>query len=368
MKSKQRKTYSSSLDSSVGWIHRSIRAGGRGSSAYFGLWGTWSRSYPETTGYIIPTLLEYAEENESNHSAEVAIDLGNWLLDIQHEEGYWYGGFHPPDRPEPSVFNTAQILLGLVALYKRSGKPAWISAAERGARWLADAVTEEGVWLEGNYKNGYNPAYYSRVAWPLLAVWSETQVGHFRTAAERVLDRVVSLRSEEGGFEKWGFEEKGPAYTHTIAYTLRGLIESARIVGKWSPWGAATEKALEHLYRQAELRGGRLPGAYTTNWEPVDYYTCPTGNAQLALCFLKYFEREGDLRLLNASCKLVDSVCTAQSQNPFLGGLKGAMPGSRPLWGRYMIFRYPNWAAKFASDALIELMKKVDEAEANLYE
>jgi hypothetical protein len=258
-------------------------------------------------------------------------------------------------------------LLGLIALYNWSGEQRWLVAAEQGAGWLADAVTKEGTWPNGNYKEGYNPAYYSRVAWPMLAVWNETQNKNLRRAAERVLQRIVGLRLAEGGFAKWGFEEGEAAYTHTIAYTLRGLIESANIIGEWSPWGEATERALERLYRESELRGGRLPGAYTTNWEAVDYYTCPTGNAQIALCLLKFYELEEDLRLLNAACKLVDSVCTAQSQNPLISGLNGGIPGSQPVWGRYMIFRYPNWAAKFASDALMELIDKVDEVEAKLY-
>lgn len=31
----------------------------------------------------------------------------------------------------------------------------------------------------------------------------------------------------------------------------------------------------------------------------------------------------------------------------------GAIAGSFPIWGRYSMFEYPNWAAKFFADALI---------------
>jgi len=33
--------------------------------------------------------------------------------------------------------------------------------------------------------------------------------------------------------------------------------------------------------------------------------------------------------------------------------VRGAIAGSYPLWGRYLRWRYPNWAAKFFLDALL---------------
>jgi hypothetical protein len=32
-------------------------------------------------------------------------------------------------------------------------------------------------------------------------------------------------------------------------------------------------------------------------------------------------------------------------------GLRGAIPGSHPIWGRYAPLTYPNWATKFFVDA-----------------
>ena len=33
--------------------------------------------------------------------------------------------------------------------------------------------------------------------------------------------------------------------------------------------------------------------------------------------------------------------------------MRGAIPGSAPIWGAYSRFEFPNWAAKFFADALI---------------
>jgi hypothetical protein len=36
------------------------------------------------------------------------------------------------------------------------------------------------------------------------------------------------------------------------------------------------------------------------------------------------------------------------------------VPGSQPIWGEYLRYRYPNWAAKFHLDALLLLVRGVD--------
>ena len=335
--------YEASLQGAAEWLLRSIAHGQGGSCAYYGAWGQWAKPYPETTGYIIPTLLDYAGHTGAAQPRAAALGLGEWLLSIQDPGGYWHGGTHPAPRPNPSVFNTAQILLGLAALYRETGAERWIEAAQRGAGWL------------GNYRDGFNPSYYTRVAWPMLEVWKVTREAAVREAAERVLHAILARRRENGVIAGWGFAPGKPAFTHTIAYTLRGLIESARLLDDWPAYGQPAEAALERLFRQAELRRGRLPGAYHEDWSKVDTYTCLTGNAQVALCLLAYEARTPDLRLVNAACKLVDGVCASQSLRHPVAGIRGAVAGSSPLWGRYLTMRYPNWAAKFHGDALMRL-------------
>ena len=58
------------------------------------------------------------------------------------------------------------------------------------------------------------------------------------------------------------------------------------------------------------------------------------------------------------SIKLVDYVCNQQKK---LKNYKlGSVAGSKPLWGKYVKFRYPNWAAKkcHTNDSLILLLMK----------
>ena len=354
------KKYIDCIDESIAWLQRSIYEDG-GSSAYFGAWGQWANSYPETTGYLIPTLLNYAKFSSSDKVIEIARKLGRWLLSIQGNGGYWHGMMHPPSEHNPSVFNTAQILLGLCALHRVDEKGPWLSAAQDGARWLVDGLNSNGRWPAGNYKGDFNPSYYTRVAWPLLEVGKLADEPDFRASAKQVLSRILDRRTDSGSFLGWGFEPDASAYTHTIAYTLRGFLESARILDDWKTYGKPVEKALDRLYRHTELSNGTLPGAYGTNWEKETHFTCLTGNVQVAICLLKYDSHESDLRLVNAACKLVDGVADSQSRSHPVPSLRGAIPGSKPLWGRYMRFRYPNWAVKFFCDALLLLIERLRE-------
>ena len=351
--------YERHLTATIDWLHRSIDHGNGGSCAYYGVWGQWSKPYPETTGYIIPTLLSFAQYKGEEKHHDAAVGLGEWLLGIQDAKGYWHGGTYPPSKENPSIFNTAQILLGLNALYRATKEDRWLTSARRGAMWLAQGVGTEGQWRQGNYRSGFNPSYYTRVAWPMLDTWALTHDSPIREAAERVLKAILARRKENGVIGGWGFDPGKPAFTHTIAYTIRGLMESARLLENWETYGAPVEAATEYLFRQAELSRGQLAGAFFEDWKKVKSYTCLTGNAQVAICLLLLEGREPDLRLVNASCKLVDFVCNAQSLNHIIADRQGGVAGSRPIWGRYLTMRYPNWAAKFHSDALMMLIHRL---------
>ena len=92
------KSYADKVDEKVRWkaleqiiawfLHNQSNMKDAGFGSYY-LHTGWSSSYPETTGYIIPTLLRYAAKNDyepARVSAENALD---WLLEIQKPEGGW---------------------------------------------------------------------------------------------------------------------------------------------------------------------------------------------------------------------------------------------------------------------------------------
>lgn len=349
--------YEKHLHATIQWLKRSSHSLG-GSSAYFRLYAGWNKPYPETTGYIIPTLLNYSKQFQSQSHESLAVEYGDWLLNIQNPDGSWNGGFYPPQKLNPSVFNTGQILLGLLALHQYHHEAKWEEAAHRGANWLVQQLEPDGLWEKGHYGD-FNPTYYTRIAWPILAVGKSSGDSRLMESAIRVLDKLADRRNANGTFSNWGFKKNQPAFTHTIAYTIRGFIEASLILDDWEKYGGKVEDTLNKIYTLAELNRGRLAGAYDTNWEPVNYYSCLTGNVQLAICLMKWHEHNHDLRLVNAASKLIDYVCDTQYLNSPFQFLNGAVAGSNPIWGRYLIFRYPNWAAKFHADALMMLLDTI---------
>lgn len=354
-----------SLKETIEWLNNTKRPIG-GSSAQFSLINGWSNPYPETTGYIIPTLLNYGLKYNDEKVIKTALDFGEWLLEIQGEGGYWNGGLHPPNKVNPSIFNTGQILFGMHSLYDYTKDNKWLEAGMKGSEWLANGVGESGLWDEGHY-NDFNPTYYTRVAWPMLSIAKVTDNIMIRDKALTVLDTLLKRKHENGTFDGWEFTKGKPAFTHTIAYTIRGFIESSIVINDWERYGKPLEITIDKLYRLAELNNGRLAGAYYKDWKAVNYYSCLTGNAQVALCLMRWHQQNPDLRLVNAASKLIEFVCDSQSRGSIVKSTKGAIAGSRPIWGRYIMFRYPNWAAKFYADSIM-LFHEVIEKEKSFDE
>jgi hypothetical protein len=338
--------YKSSLDKSIQWLKGTEKFSG-GSSAYSAFGLAWSKAYPETTGYIIKTLLDYDRLYTDSVSKELALRFGTWLLSIQNDNGSWNGGFHPNLKASPSVFNTAQIIIGLHALFIDSKDVIWKEAMQKAALWLSNNVNEEGFWNEGHY-NDFNPTYYTRVAWPMLLANEILKENIISASALKVLDKMSSRVLSNGSFEYWGFKKDQPAFTHTIAYTIRGFIESSILIQDWDRYAKLTEPAIDRLYKFSELNGGRLPGYLDNDWRIKGNFSCLTGNAQVAYCFFLMYNQHSDLRFVNAGTKLLEYNISKQSRS-------GAIAGSSPIYSKYMRMRYPNWAAKFHADAIMKL-------------
>ena len=357
--------YQHHLDITGRWCQLSAEKGLGGSCAYFSPLLGWFKPYPETTGYLIPTLLNLHKHFGCLKYQQTAYELGNWLSNIQNKNGSWNGGLHPAKNSGGSVFNTGQILKGMAALYRDSKDQRWLDIGSHGAQWLAAKVDQNGLWPAGDYKASQTPSYYTHVAWPMLEIWQVNREPGIRKAAERYLDKMLTRIRDNGVVSHWGFKDDGPAFTHTIAYTIRGFQESARLVDDYDRYGVPMETALEVIYRKSELSNGRLAGSFDENWDAIGNFVCLTGNAQLAICLLLMEAQKPDLRLVNAAAKLVDFVAKVQRQTTPLTGVNGAVAGSYPLWGKYMIGRYPNWAAKYFCDSLLLIQHRIKAEQIN---
>ena len=75
----------------------------------------------------------------------------------------------------------------------------------------------------------------------------------------------------------------------------------------------------------------------------------------MALIWLKLYTQNGEPKYRDAARSSVDFVLRHHDIHASDPAVRGAVKGSRPVWGRYAPLSYPNWATKFLVDALLSL-------------
>lgn len=326
-----------------------------GVSGRYRLKGGWSSSYPETTGYIVPTLLALADVLQDHRFRERASRAVDFLLRLQLADGAFPAGEVHENISKPSVFNTAQILHGLVAWHAATRDPRALAAARRAGDWLVAAQDADGAWRKHQYLD-VTTTYTAHASCWLAELGRYARDPAYLRAAERHLEWVLTYRDRDTGWiDLAGFSTEDHqarlASTHTIAYTLWGMLFTSEIVDS-TDGVDAVRHAAHGAARRLEL-SGRLPGVLDCRWRACASYDCLTGNAQMALIWFRLFELDGDPRLLNAALKALDAVKAAQPMFSRQPGIRGGVPGSDPLWGDYLYMALPSWGAKFLIDALL---------------
>ena len=83
------------LTETAAWLCRAqdcTTTGDGGVARHYSLLDGWGPSYPETTGYIIPSLIELGTDRQDAQLIGRARRMLDWLLSIQFAEGGFQGG------------------------------------------------------------------------------------------------------------------------------------------------------------------------------------------------------------------------------------------------------------------------------------
>jgi len=353
------------LSAAIDWLGRAQDANGDGGvAARYRFSHGWTASYPETTGYIIPTFFNYATFIRDERYRQRALRMADWLLSVQHENGA-FPGHDVSQKGEPRVFNTGQALLGLVRAFRETGKEIYLQAGLRAGDWLVAMQEANGTWNKFAYYQRPH-TYYTEVDWPLLELFATTQTVSYYEAAAKHLNWTLPHQQPNGWIDKCGFRDDAAPFLHTIAYTIQGWLESGAILQPEQPvkniYVQAALRAAEALLHRYEIRGF-MAGQFDRSWQGTVTYSCLTGNAQTAINWLRLYELTRDARFLNSALKLNDYVKSTQDLKNNNPGTRGGIKGSQPVWGRYISYSYPNWAAKFFADALMLEVKLLRELE-----
>lgn len=346
-----------SLELSIKWLLSSQKNMTDGGMGTFYITNGWSTSYPETSGYIIPTLSSYLS-HQPKYREEInasIIKCANWLVSIQKPSGGWQSYYIEHNRPEV-VFNTGQVLRGLLIAYEFTKDEKYLQSMKKAADWLVEIQEENGSWIKMASMNQAR-VYDSYVSHPLLMVYEITQDEKYKRAAIKNLDWVLTQQLANGWFMNADNTEKhnDRPILHTISYTIDGLINSGMLLNdkKYLEAGKKAADQLLILFHQNKYLNGR----FDRSWIASEYMIC-TGCAQISIIWSLLYKYTLDQKYLVAVNKMNDQLIFIQRSCLTIDGDgNGAIPGSFPIWGKYEPFGFPNWATKYFADALMSELK-----------
>lgn len=321
----------------------------------------WQAAYPETTGYIIPTLFLAARHLGWSGLAVRAIQAARWEMEVQFENGAVQGGVIG-EPPTPAIFNTGQVLLGWLAAYHETGERDFADAARRAAEFLVSSLDDDGVWRRGNsmFADRRATNYNARTAWALAEAGAALGERRYTQAAGRALLTIAAQQHENGWIPACCLTDPAEPLLHTVAYAIRGLLEGGRVLGDGSLVEAAA-RAAKRIADAVDDRG-TLPGRLTAAWGGRVKWRCLTGEAQMANIWLRLEAITGDASWSQPVPRVLQALKATQSRGAGDPGIRGGIKGSCPMTGEYGRFEVLNWATKFFADALMRDERRAEYA------
>ncbi|MEM7226377.1 MAG: hypothetical protein AAF495_25615 [Pseudomonadota bacterium] len=339
------------IEEGVRWLARAQEnsaSSDGGVARQFSLVKGWGTSYPETTGYIVPTMIDYAEAHGADWALASARRMLDWLVAIQLADGAFQGGRIDSKPVVPVTFNTGQILIGLAAGARID--EAYRRPMERAADWLVETLDDDGCWRHhpSPWAMPGEKVYETHVSWGLFEA---ARVARDKAYGEAGLANVawaLSKTRDNGWPDLCCLTDPTRPLTHTLGYFLRGVLEAYRLSEQPELLEAARTTA-DGLMSALEDEG-RLPGRLTADWRPAVDWVCLTGSVQVAHCWLLLYGFTGDERYREAGFaanRFVRRTIRIEGEDEVRGAVKGAFP----VDGAYGTYQYLNWAAKFCVDS-----------------
>ena len=314
----------------------------------------WDVSYPETTGYIMTTLVEYGRRTGWAEPIERAHRMALWEGEIQMPAGAVQGGkLTSRDKQTPATFNTGMVLDGLVTVLQERNDPLVMTAAERAAGFLASDLTDEGLFAtNGEFvRKDAIKVYNVLCAWAMHRFGELTGSLRYRDLAVKAVQGALRFQEANGWFAENRLSDSQRPLTHTIGYAAQGVLEVG-IAAERDDFVAASERTLQSIIPRIS-RNGFLAGRFDASSRPIGNWSCLTGSAQLAIVGYRLCELRSDSSYGEAADELVNFLKALQRLETGNAGIDGALAGSFPIMGDYMTGGYPNWATKYLLDALM---------------
>lgn len=315
----------------------------------------WRPSYPETTGYIISSLLNFSQQQKDSEIREHALAMAHWEVEVQMLSGAVQGGpVCPIDKQSPAVFNTGMVLDGWTSVLEDHPDEIILKASNSAAHFLLKDQGEDGHFqTHGPFVTPNRIKTYNVLCgWGLYRLGTLVGNPAYKKAAIDVGEAALSQQQANGWFSNNCLNRPKAPLTHTIGYTLQGLLELGSLANHDS-FIHAVQKGVDPLLAKIHPNGF-LAGRFYSDWQPACFSSCLTGSAQIAIVCFRLFEILGEKKYQMAGDKLINFLKGVQCLDSEEPSLVGALAGSFPLFiGGYMTGGYPNWATKYFLDGLM---------------
>jgi hypothetical protein len=340
------------IDEAIAWLGRaqdnSITDDG-GVARHYSLISGWGSSYPETTGYIIPTMLDFSRSKGDDETRERARRMLDWLVSIEFPEGALQGGAIGAQPCVPGAFNTGQILIGLAAGVCAFGN-IYLEPMRRAADWLVNTQDADGCWRRYTSPFAYpgEKSYDTHIAWGLFEAARIDLETDYGQAGLANVEWTLGEQRGNGWFDRCCLGDPSEPLTHTIGYALRGLLEAYRFSNE-SRFLEAASRTADGLLTTID-KDGFIPGKLRSDWTPAVRWACLTGTLQIACCWLILYKMTGDRRYRNAAYA-ANRYARRRVHTNGRPETRGGVSGSFPVSGNFGKWEYLNWACKFLIDA-----------------
>jgi len=311
----------------------------------------WANSYPETTGYIVPSFYRYWALTGNEDYRDRAKRMVDWECEIQLPEGGVLAGALG-DSDKPTIFNTGQVLFGWARAYEIEKDERYSEAGLKAALWLCDVMDEDGCWRKFGspmtLSEGIN-VYNTRSAWGMVRIHEITGEQRVLDCAIKNLEWALTQAKPNGWLENNCLQNNEQPFLHTIAYAMRGFLEIGLYANREDFMHQAI-KIGDAMLSQLPANGF-MPGCFDKDWNPAVKWSCLTGNAQMAINWGRLYKITGEEKYREAVVRI--NAFTKTTQKLAGGGDEvGGIKGSHPVNGGYHPWQIPNWPAKFFADAL----------------
>jgi len=313
----------------------------------------WIPSYPETTGYIIPTMFDYSHLVKSEEIYDRAIRMADWEYEVQMENGAVQGGTID-QKPTPVIFNTGQVIFGWLRAFQETEKEKYLNCATKAGNFLVERQDRDGAWKSLSLYAGSHTSfrtYNTRTAWALLLLSLFKDNAVFKEASIRNIEFSLGQRLDNGWFKSNCVHDPSQPLLHTIAYCVRGVLEVGVILNNQNYINSA--RKVGDILIEKQRDDGSLSGCFDERWETTVSWSCLTGDAQISIIWGRLFQITGEPKYFECMKKINRYLMKCQLISTNNKDLFGGITGSDPIQGAYGPLEILSWAVKFFMDALM---------------